>query len=167
MIGAMDRAMFAKRGCGFWCIDPAARSDKRGESMATIGNAPVILVIVGDPATRNTLIEALHWAGFSVVAAANAAQALATIESRTVSLVVSDARLRGLSGAEVLQKLRDREALQHLSPVPFILLSGDRVFSTATSVRCLGAPVSAGELVSVVSDMLTWPVSRAPSALVN
>ena len=103
--------------------------------MPTSGNAPVILVIEGDEATRNSLVEALHEAGFAVVAATTGSHALATVESRVVSLAVSGSRLRGLSGAEVLRKLRDREARWRLPPVPFIMLCGDLDFSAATGAR--------------------------------
>ena len=122
--------------------------------MPTSGNAPVILVIEGDESTRNSLVEALHRAGHAVVAAATGPQALATVESRVVSLVVSGSRLRGLSGAEVLRKLRDREARYRLPPVPFLMLSGDLDPTAATRARRLAAPVSVGELVSTATEML-------------
>ena len=120
----------------------------------TYGNAPVILVIESDETTRNFLIEVLHWAGFAVVAATTGSQALATVESRVVSLAISASHLRGLNGAEVLQKLRNREARHRLSPIPFIMLSGDLDLSAVTRAYRLAAPLNVGELVSAVSAML-------------
>ena len=122
--------------------------------MLTNSHEPVILVIEGDQSRRNVVCEALHRAGFAVVAASTGAQALATVESRRVSLVLAGSHLRGLSGAEVLLKLRDREARHQLSPVPFMMLPDDLDLSAGTRVRCLAWPVTVGELVSTVSEML-------------
>ena len=86
----------------------------------------MILVIEPDRARRNALMATLHAAGFGVVAVATGAQALATVESRVVSLVLAGPHLPGLSGAAVLQKLREGEAKHHLAPVPFMQLAGEQ-----------------------------------------
>ena len=131
--------------------------------MATSRHAQVILVIELDHALGHFLTQSLQWAGFAVVATATGPQALAALASRAVDLVLANAHLHGLSGAEVLQKLRDREARHRLSPIPFILLSNEPDLTAAPALR-LPLTVSAGELISAVTGLLAS--AKLPQPLV-
>jgi len=122
--------------------------------LAIIDQHPIILVIEGDQATRNSLVEALHRAGFAVVAVTTGAQALATVESRKVSLVLAGSHLRGLSGADVLRKLREHEAYQRLPPIPFITLASESDLAPTAQPSPMISPVTLGELVSTVNELL-------------
>jgi DNA-binding response OmpR family regulator len=122
--------------------------------LAIIDQHPVILVIEGDQSTRNGLMAVLHHASFAVVAATTGAQALATVESRRVSLVLAGSHLRGLSGADVLRKLREREARQRLPPVPFITLAGESDLAPTPWSARVASPVTLGELLMSVNELL-------------
>ncbi len=119
-----------------------------------IGHTPVIVVIEPDRTKRNTLTQAQRQAGFVVISAATGPQALATLESRAVDLVLAEPNLHGLSGAEVLQKVREREARERLAPVPFVLLSGELDQASRPEAPSLMFTANMSELTSAVSQAL-------------
>jgi DNA-binding NtrC family response regulator len=67
-----------------------------------------ILIVDDDPTVRRALHDALRTAGFAVEAAESAAAALAAIGRECPDVVVSDVRMPGMDGLELLQLLRER-----------------------------------------------------------
>jgi DNA-binding NtrC family response regulator len=79
---------------------------------------PPILIVDDEPNMRATIEEALRPEGYSVVGAASAEQALEVLADREVLLMVTDARLGGMSGYELL-----REARQRWPSVPVVMIT--------------------------------------------
>jgi len=70
---------------------------------------PGALLIVDDDATvRESLGEALSEAGYDVRTAEDAARALAALATRAPDVVLTDVRMPGLDGLELLRLLRER-----------------------------------------------------------
>lgn len=69
---------------------------------------PPILVVDDEPNFRATLEHLLHGDGHGVISVASAEQALARLEEREFLLVITDGRLGGTSGYELLGESRRR-----------------------------------------------------------
>ena len=85
-------------------------------------DARSILVVDGDPESRNRVCEALAAAGYRTRQAESGEEALVAVEERRPPLVLLDVRLPGISGYEVLRELRKRFGEE----LPVMLLSADR-----------------------------------------
>ena len=68
-----------------------------------------LMVVDDDAGVREFLVDALRDAGHSVAAATTAETALATLRSEGFDLVVTDLRLPGLSGLELLRRIRGEQ----------------------------------------------------------
>ena len=69
-----------------------------------------ILVIDDDPAITSVLKRGLSYEGFAVETVSNGADGLALARERPPDLVILDLMMPGLSGLEVLQRLRAADA---------------------------------------------------------
>ncbi len=69
-----------------------------------------VLVVDDDPGVRYTLREILESQGLAVDEAADGADALARFEARPAPLVLTDLRMPGLDGMELLRRLAARSA---------------------------------------------------------
>ena len=102
-----------------------------------------ILIIDDEKNIREGLSAALELDGYSVKLAANGAEGLALIEKGDIDLVITDLRMPGISGEEVLAKVRGE------SPgIPVIVLTGHGSIDTAVDAMRNGA-----------YDFLTKPLS--------
>ncbi len=116
-----------------------------------------VLVVDDDDASRAVFRRALERAGYEVLEAGNGDDALATIDAVPVDLVLLDSYMPGLSGAEVLRRLRAGPTTQRL-PVLFVTGHGDiedRVQGLeAGADDYLVKPVELDELVARVHAQL-------------
>ncbi len=80
-----------------------------------------ILLIDDDTMARRTLAGLLNRMGYRVYEAEDGTEGLASAQSLRPDLIVSDFRMPGMSGAELLQALRD---LPETEKTPFIMISG-------------------------------------------
>ena len=102
-----------------------------------------ILIIDDEKNIREGLSAALELDGYSVKLAANGTEGLALIEKGDIDLVITDLRMPGISGEEVLAKVRGE------SPgIPVIVLTGHGSIDTAVDAMRNGA-----------YDFLTKPLS--------
>ena len=102
-----------------------------------------ILIIDDEKNIREGLSAALELDGYSVKLAANGAEGFALIEKGDIDLVITDLRMPGISGEEVLAKVRGE------SPgIPVIVLTGHGSIDTAVDAMRNGA-----------YDFLTKPLS--------
>jgi len=95
-------------------MSPNDASDTRG----------TILIVEDEEAVRDVLKQALEFAGYEVLQAANGEKALAQLDVCTdrLSLLVLDAQLDGLrTSRDVLQATRARQPR-----MPVLVVSGDR-----------------------------------------
>ncbi|OLF07301.1 response regulator transcription factor [Actinophytocola xanthii] len=83
-----------------------------------MGSAPVRVVIADDdPDIRDLVMYKLTQAGFDVVAVSDGASALAAIESDPPRLAVLDVMMPGLSGVDVLRRLRENDVTREVRVV--------------------------------------------------
>lgn len=112
------------------------------EPRAGNGVRESVLVVEDDRAYRELLADELTEAGYSVTATGSAEDAVRVLEQQTPSLVISDLRLPGADGFEVLNGARGR------TPAPgFIMLTGFGTIDQAVAALKAGA-----------DDFLTKPV---------
>jgi DNA-binding NtrC family response regulator len=111
-----------------------------------------ILVIDDDPGARNVLSVMLRQAGYAVEAADSGERGLELALSGIFDVIVSDMRLPGISGLEVLRELRERRI-----DTALIMMSGYGTIEAAVEAMKLGAsdfvqkPVFQDELLLRVS----------------
>jgi DNA-binding response OmpR family regulator len=113
-----------------------------------------ILVVDDHRDLAENLAEILEGAGFEAIVAESAEAALACLEHETVVGLVTDYRLPGRSGAELIKELRRRG-----NRVPAIVMSAFTDDDTIATARTAGAsdvlpkPVELARLFSFVSDL--------------
>ena len=124
-----------------------------------------LIVAAEDDAGTLRLIEAaLHLQGHQVVTASDGASAWASIRQHRPDLVVSDVNMPGLSGFELLRKLREHDTLNQ---TPFVLLTSLQERRDMRQCMTLGAddyltkPVLPRELVEAVAAQLKRHATRA------
>src|SRR5215213_8661873 len=84
----------------------------------------VILVVEDDPRVRELLVDVLSNEGYDVISAANGDEALTTIGTIWPALITLDLDLPGISGAVILQALRQRDETRGL---PVVIVSANMV----------------------------------------
>src|SRR4051795_8723640 len=95
---------------------------------------PRILVIDDDNAVRDTIERMLRSAGYTVQAAPSGEEGLTLASGGAFDVVLSDMRMQGLSGLDVLRKLRE-----HRVDSVFIIMTGFGTVDTAVEAMQLGA----------------------------
>ena len=110
-----------------------------------------ILLVEDDPAVNYVLKRYLEAAGFAVLAAGDGKEALGLFASSTVDLVVTDFRMPGMTGEELLLALRaQRPGL----PALIVSAYANELAVQIPGVPVLSKPVDAGELVGMVNNLL-------------
>jgi two-component system, NtrC family, response regulator HydG len=95
---------------------------------------PRVLVIDDDPGVRESMARMLRGAGYTVQAAATGDEGFELARSDSFDVILSDMRMPGLSGIEVLRKLRDFRV-----DASFIIMTGFGTVDTAVEAMKLGA----------------------------
>lgn len=70
--------------------------------------APVVLLVDDEAHILSALRRALRREGYELLAATSAAEALELLEERRVDLVLSDQKMPGTSGLELLRRVSER-----------------------------------------------------------
>lgn len=118
-------------------------------------NHPTILIVDDEIRYRELYVRTLREAGFEVREAGNAAEARAIIEKNVPGMVISDVRMPGDSGIDLLKSSRTAHPA-----LPFLLVTAYADVRGAVDALKLGAvdylakPVDLDELLSVVQDTL-------------
>jgi DNA-binding NtrC family response regulator len=120
-----------------------------------MGSVRSILVVDDDVAMRDMVVSLLREAGFDVVVAMGADDALAALRVRYIGAVLSDIRMPGKSGFDFLREARG------VSPsTPVILMTSFGTVTTADRAKregafdCLSKPFSREELLDTLSRAL-------------
>lgn len=110
-----------------------------------------ILLAEDDPAVSYILTRYLEKAGFAVQAAPDGRAALALFEAEPADLLVTDLRMPGMNGEELILALRARQP-----GLPALIVSayGNELSVQIPGVRVLSKPVAADELVGLARDLL-------------
>jgi DNA-binding NtrC family response regulator len=116
-----------------------------------------ILVVEDDPGLRFTVTDTLEEAGFAVRAADNGLEAIRLLEAEVFDVVLTDLRLPGKDGLEVL-----REARTKVPPPSVITMTGYGSVESAVAAMKLGAedyltkPFSMEELLLLLTKVLRF-----------
>ena len=117
-----------------------------------------VLIVEDDAATRDGLRELLAQSGFSVETAADGSQALDTIRSHDVGVVLLDVGLPGMSGLDVLARCADERR-----PAKIVVVTGMDTPETALGALrqhaydFLPKPIDPGRMVETVRRALAAP----------
>lgn len=109
------------------------------------------LVVDDEPATRDLFARILRGAGIDTVVASDGKRALEILEHDSIHLLVLDRHMPGLSGLDVIERLRAQASTAHL---PVILITADtdltdRVYGLEHGADdYLSKPVEAEELIA-------------------
>lgn len=114
-----------------------------------------ILVVDDDESLRRVLQVELEQDGYSVTAAASAQEAFSLLQLRAYDLVVTDLRMPGVSGIEVLKQVKS----QYPETVVIVLTAFGTVEAAVEAIKCgaydfLTKPVHPEELSLVVARAL-------------
>ncbi len=110
-----------------------------------------ILLVDDDPETARGLARSLRSLGHDVTALQNGQDALNILQSTQYDVVLSDIRMPGMNGFDLLDAVRNRDG-----QIPIVLLTGDPTVSTAARALEVGAfryvtkPVELPKLSAVV-----------------
>jgi len=117
---------------------------------------PAILLVDDEPNVLSSLRRLLRPHGYTVLTAPGGEEALATLEEHAVDLVISDMRMPGMSGAQLLTQVRER-----WPNVLRLLLTGHAEVSSAISAindggiyRYVTKPWDDAELVKTIQQGL-------------
>ena len=108
---------------------------------------PSVLVVDDDDQCRSVLLNYLELIRYAGKGAANASEALEVLAQERIDLVVSDIKMSGMDGVELMQ-----EAHQTYPQVPFIIMTGYALEYSCHDIINAGAsdfiakPFSLGEL---------------------
>jgi len=117
--------------------------------------AAFILVVDDEKRFRQLYADTLSTAGYTVKTAASAEAALALIQAETPDMMISDVRMPGMDGLELLNRVR-----RQFSEIPFILVTAYSSVRDAVGALKFGAvdylekPVDLDELLTVVAEAL-------------
>ncbi|MBT8146385.1 MAG: sigma-54 dependent transcriptional regulator [Gammaproteobacteria bacterium] len=113
-----------------------------------------VLVVEDDPDLREALCQTLTMAGYEVLEAENAEAALSILDTRKLSLIISDVQMPGMHGDELLK------VVKRLSPeTPFVLVTAYGNVTKAVEAMQAGAadyilkPFEAEVLIEMVDRL--------------
>jgi DNA-binding NtrC family response regulator len=127
-----------------------------------VENQGRILIVDDEVNARAALIELLRDEGYSVESAADGFKALGKVADFAPDLVVTDLKMPGMDGLQLLEKLRENDP-----ELPVIMMTAFGEIETAVRAMRSGArdylakPVNMGELSAVVSRELEQRRLRA------
>ncbi len=137
-------------GPGAGATLPFAMSDP------TVPSSGHILVVDDEPAARTALVELLRDEGFTVRAAADGYKALGQLDDWTPDLVITDVKMPGMDGIELMQRVRER-----FDGLGVVVMTAYGSVENAVTAMQQGAddyltkPVHFPELLLVVRRVLT------------
>ena len=93
-----------------------------------------ILIVEDEKNIREGLIQALEGEGYYVVGAQNGLEALKTIKSTEIDMVITDLRMPVMGGEELLDKIH-----KHWATIPVVILTGHGTVENAVQAMRKGA----------------------------
>lgn len=124
-----------------------------------------VLVVDDEPALRDICQEALSGAGLNVTLASDGRDALGKLVGQDFDLVISDLRMPGLGGQELLGQIRQRNM-----DVEFLVMTGYGTTETAVDIMKSGAadyiakPFDIDNMLVRVTNILTQRQARKEQA---
>jgi two-component system response regulator FixJ len=117
--------------------------------------SPTVFVVDDDSSVRRSLGRLLASASYRVVECASAEEFLALSDWARPSCVLTDVRMPGMTGIDLLEAIRARGG-----DIPIILSSGDVDAATAAQARAggvtrfLSKPFAATELLAALAEAI-------------
>ena len=114
-------------------------------------NQPQVFFIDDDKFIRRSTTQSLEMAGFTVTSFSEASSALTEIDLDCTRVIVSDIKMPGLTGLELLQRIKEIDA-----SIPVILITGQGDIATAVQAMRDGAydflekPFAPDNLIEVI-----------------
>jgi CheY-like chemotaxis protein len=132
------------------------------QSYPTIGRSLVVLHVDDDPLNLRVVEEILGAFGHSSVKAACGADALARLRDQTFDVVLMDIHMPGMTGIEVVERLRALPGPERDTPV--IALTADVISRRPDEYRALGFNdfISKPILVSGLLEAIKRAAEPAP-----
>ncbi|MBI5234235.1 MAG: sigma-54-dependent Fis family transcriptional regulator [Deltaproteobacteria bacterium] len=130
-------------------------------------NMPKVLVVDDDLQIRKALVEVLQRKGFSAASAESGQEALALMEKDGFDAIVTDLKMPGMDGVELLRSVRQRA-----SAIPVIIMTAYGTIENAIEAMKLGAedyvlkPFSPELIDSALRKALASKHDWAPSGIV-
>ena len=112
-----------------------------------MATAKWVLVVDDDEDNRDSVVEVLQGAGYAATAAPGAAAALRMMGGSAPAIVVSDLRMPGMDGRELLT--RTRQLLGSSAP-PFVFLTGLAPEFADAAATFVSKPCDFDELLGIV-----------------
>lgn len=127
-----------------------------------------ILVVEDNRLTREIIVEALGYNGFSALQAGTGAAALAQLEQGEIDLVITASRLGGESDGELLTNIRRSEKTRSV-PIIVTTMNRDENPSLEETVRMeslgiegvIGVPFNFSQLLVIVERVLAFARSKS------
>jgi len=116
---------------------------------------PLILVVDDDPGQRSLLDSFLSKLGFHIIMAASGEEALNVLGSQSVDMMITDVRMPGISGLEILRRAREEDP-----SLPVLLVTAYADIRDAVDAMRDGAlnylekPIDLDELESLIRQSL-------------
>jgi DNA-binding response OmpR family regulator len=124
-----------------------------------------VIVCEDDDVIREVEIEFLQQAGYRTLGFATGSELLASGEAKKADVILMDMGLPGLSGGEVVARLR---ANSETRDVPVVIVSGSLPSGAALDVAAwLCKPLREGELLREVESAMREPAPKARLLLVE
>ena len=115
-------------------VETAPSSVERSQNVAEHGKPPEVLLVDDDAQVLRSLARKLAARGCSISTARDGADAVAQLVDHNFDVILSDIRMPGMDGIQLLREVRGRDL--HL---PVVLMTGDPSLQTARDALELGA----------------------------
>lgn len=117
-----------------------------------------VLVADDDQDILDLVTLVLTHFGYEVVGVVDGLAAIAAIEADPPKLAILDVMMPGMSGIEVLQRVRENDAIKHLYIILFSVITNESVVAAGLATGAnefIKKPVNLRELMHIVNSFLT------------
>jgi CheY-like chemotaxis protein len=118
-------------------------------------NMPTILIIDDDPVFLSNLAQLLEFEDFRVIASVNGHDAIASLQVRSVDLILCDMLMQPMNGFEILQAIHQN---LKTAQVPFVFITGVQWNSADVDVTGVAdyliKPFTTDKLLEVIRSQL-------------
>ena len=122
-----------------WVSTPSQEAERLPGWPATMSqtDSQVVLLIEDHRDTREMYAEMLHHAGFAVIEVSTAERALRLLNAVLPDVIVTDLKMPGMGGLELIRRLREEADWKHLPVIAVAAISD----STETKAHAAGCTV--------------------------
>jgi two-component system, cell cycle response regulator DivK len=119
--------------------------------------SPLILIVDDHPTNLKLASDVLQFAGYDVLRAADADQALAALQQSRPDLILMDIALPGMNGLELTRKLKADETTRQIRVVAltaFAMKGDDQKAREAGCDGYIAKPFSPRQLLAKIRELL-------------